>query len=198
LRIFLGPVVRLQVQQSGLKLGDGPLKTYNPSPLREVPSLELSEDGAIGCGPGDELIVDVHNRRHPASKNAGVNAVSLGFTSHYATMRTQFGPHLADGLAGENILVEIDRTVSEEELAGGILIETPDGQSIRLERILVAEPCVPFTRYALQFQPEAPSDPTVTHALQELRHGRRGFYASYLGPSARVRPGDQVFALPLR
>jgi hypothetical protein len=190
-------VVHLQVQRSSLKVVDGDFKWYDPAPLFGVDELELSEDGVVGCTPGGELIVDVHNRRHPASKNGDKNGISFGFTSHYAALRGQFGAHLTDGIAGENILIASETTISLEDAGGGVVIETGDGQCIELERILVAEPCVPFTRYALRYERDAPQDSLVTESLRSLRYGRRGFYATCLGPPGCIHPGDQVFARPI-
>jgi hypothetical protein len=56
---------------------------------------------------------------------------------------------------------------------------------------------VPFTRYVLRYERDAPQDELVTESLRSLRYGRRGFYATYLGPPGRIHPGDQVFARPM-
>jgi hypothetical protein len=186
-------VVRVQVQRASLKVVDGALKWYDPAPLLEVEGLELSEHGVVGCSADGAPIVDVHHRRHSLSKHADTNGISFGFTSHYASLRAQFGPHLTDGIAGENILIEASAAISLTDVADGVVIETRQGQSIQLERVVVAEPCVPFTRYALRYEPETPQDELVTESLRTLREGRRGYYASYLGPPVRIRPGDAVF-----
>jgi hypothetical protein len=194
---LLGPVVRLQVQRASLKCSnaDGSFRWYDPGPLCAVPELEVTPDGVVGCPASGERLVDVHNRRHPQSKNAEVNAISVGFTSHYASLRSQFGPHLTDGIAGENILVDTDTMVGLADLAGGVVIETQTGARVELELLEVAEPCLPFTRYALRYERDQPSDPTVTESLRSLREGRRGYYATYRGLLARLQPGDSVFAV---
>ena len=88
-----------------------------------------------------------------------------------------------------------DRRVELDELRGGLLIAASDGTFVTLERVIIAEPCVPFTRFAMRLSATDPSGPQVTEALQFLRAGRRGFYASYAGPEVTLRPGDRVFAI---
>ena len=108
-------------------------------------------------------------------------------------MRGRFGDHLADGLAGENILVEAARPLREEDLAAGVVIENGGGARTVLRRIAVAAPCVEFARYALRFPAAARPDETVTGALRFLHDGVRGYYAAFEGEPAVVRVGDWVF-----
>src|SRR5919112_831183 len=147
----MGTIVRLQVQESSLKVGDKP-RRYDPSPIRSVPALSVSAAGVVGLAENGETIIDVHHHDHPTSKNrGGENGISLGFTGHYGEMRRRFGPHLADGIAGENILVEADRHFPVEELAAGVVVEGIGGQQLELLPVIVAAPCVEFSRYALKF-----------------------------------------------
>ena len=190
----IGPIVRIQVQQSSLKLGQAPRRWYDPSPLRAVPELILSASGVVGRTEDGQTIVDVHHRDHPASKNrGGDNGLSLGFTPLYAQMRTRFGPHLEAGVAGENILVETADTLTEEDLAGGVVVAGEDGRRVDLRRIMVAAPCVEFSRFALRFPAGDRPDQTVTEALRFLDGGTRGYYATYAGEPTVVRVGDRVF-----
>ena len=122
--MLVGEIVRLQVQESSLKVGDGPRRRYDPSPIRSVSALRLDERGVTGLTEWDDDVEDVHNRDHPASKHRGDNGVSVVFTGHYAAMRERFGPHLSDGIAGENILVDCDQLVGEEDLAADLIVET--------------------------------------------------------------------------
>ena len=189
----IGRIVRLQVQVSSLKVGQRPLRRYDPAPLRAVPAVLLTEGGVLGVAEDGREILDVHHRDHPASKNRdGGNGISVGFTGHYAAMRARFGPHLADGIAGENILVETPYSYPEQDLARGLVIETAGGQTVRLERVVVAEPCVEFSRYALRYDPNDRTDRTVTAALTFLGDGMRGYYASYRGEPARIELGDRI------
>ena len=189
----IGTVVRLQVQESSLKVGVKP-RRYDPAPLRSVPAISLSAAGVVGLAENGESIVDVHHRDHPSSKNrGGENGISLGFTGHYREMRQRFGQHLRDGIAGENILIEVDRQFQVEDLASGVVVEGADERPLELRPVIVAAPCVEFSRYALKFPDGARPDATVTEALRFLDAGMRGFYATYKGESAVVELGARVF-----
>jgi hypothetical protein len=195
---LVGHILKLQVQRSSLKVpnveGSAHWRRFDTGPLLDVHALMLTPTGVFGLlQDASDPIIDVHNIQHPASRNSnGVNGVSIGFTSHYAAMRDYFGEHLRDGDAGENILVAADVIISEPMLSAGVTIETQDG-AVQLERLMVAEPCVEFTRYALQRAPSDPGGEQVTAGLQFLREGTRGFYATYAGSGAVVRPGDALF-----
>jgi hypothetical protein len=189
----IGTVVRLQVQESSLKVGDKP-RRYDPAPIRSVPAISLDPIGVIGLAENGETLLDVHNHDHPSSKNrGGENGISLGFTAHYLAMRQRFGQHLADGIAGENILIEADRQFPLEALADGVVVEGTGGRRLELRPIIVAAPCVEFSRYALRFPDGARPDATVTEALRFLDAGMRGFYATYTGEPAVVEVGARVF-----
>jgi hypothetical protein len=198
--LHIGRIVKLQIQRASLKVpnpdGSAHFRRFDLGPLLEVQALRVTPDGVLGVLDAEpEPTIDVHHRDHPQTKNPnGANGVSVGFTSHYAAMRQRFGDHLADGQAGENILVETEARVDEAMLSGGLAIKTGDGSLVQLEHILIAEPCVEFTRFALQLGPEDPSGPAVTEGLRFLREGTRGFYATYTGTSAVVRAGDVLFA----
>ena len=188
----IGTVVRLQVQESSLKVGAKP-RRYDPAPIHSVPAISLSAAGVVGLAENGESILDVHHREHPTSKNrGGENGISLGFTAHYLAMRQRFGQHLADGCAGENVLIEADRQFQVEELAGGVVVEGTAGTRLELRPVIVAAPCVEFSRYALRFPDDARPDRTVTEALRFLDAGKRGFYATYTGEPVVVEIGAQV------
>ena len=189
----IGTVVRLQIQESSLKVGSKP-RRYDPAPIRSVPALSLSPAGVVGLAADGKTIIDVHHHDHPSSKNRdGENGVSLGFTAHYLAMRQRFGQHLRDGIAGENILIEVDRRFSVEDLADGVVVEGAGGRRLELRPVIVAAPCVEFARYALKFPDGARPDATVTEALRFLDAGMRGFYATYAGEPAVVAIGARVF-----
>ncbi|MDQ6832978.1 MAG: hypothetical protein M3008_06235 [Chloroflexota bacterium] len=193
---LIGQIMRLQVQESSLKVGGTPRRWYDPTPIWAVPTLMLNENGVVGRAEAGDIILDVHNTTHPASRSrAGSNGISVGFTSHYGVMRARFGDHLPDGIAGENILVATERMFTEAEFAAGICIETGDGATIDLEQVIIAEPCVEFSRYALRYPLDAPSDHAVTDALNFLRGGTRGFYATYRGAPATIAVGARVSLL---
>jgi hypothetical protein len=190
---LIGAIVRLQVQESSLKVGDKP-RRYDPAPIRSVPALRVSSAGVVGLAENGQSILDVHHHDHPVSKNrSGDNGISLGFTGHYRGMRQRFGQHLAEGIAGENILIEADRQFLVEELAAGVVVEGNGGRRLELRPVIVAAPCVEFSRYALRFPDDARPDATVTAALRFLDEGMRGFYATYAGEPAVVEVGARVF-----
>src|SRR2546423_10231487 len=147
----LGRIVRLQIQRASLKTGEKPTRVYDPTPLLAVDRLALGPEGALGEGSDGSWLVDVHHRAHPRTKNEdGAHGVSLGFTSHYALMRDRFGERITIGCAGENIIVETERRIALDDLERGVALLTGDGQEIaRLEVLQVAEPCRPFSGWAL-------------------------------------------------
>lgn len=193
----IGVIVRLQAQRASLKGKNVRREYYDPGGIVALPALRLEEGGVIGIDAEGGAILDLHHRAHPASKNrGGQNGVSFGVTTHYAAMRARFGPHLSDGIAGENILIDPGiggGMFSEDDLSAGLIVRGADGQRAYLEAIMVAEPCTPFTRYALRHPPDAPSNRAVSEALTFLRAGMRGFYATYAGEPATLRLGDRVY-----
>jgi hypothetical protein len=191
---LIGRVTRLQVQQASLKVGEKPRRRYEPAPLLSVPALTLEPGGVVGHPASGDSVIDVHHREHPASKHVGgTNGISVGFTAQYAAMRSRFGDHLWDGVAGENVIVDAERPITGADLADGLLIETTDGRRARLTDLVPAEPCVEFSRYALGLDDEAPSDERVSAALRFLRDGTRGFYARCEGEPTEIRVGDRVY-----
>ena len=174
-----GTVVRLQVQRSRLK----PAGAYDPSPLLEVPALEVGPRGVVGqteSGP----VLDVHHADHPDSRNRRlVNGLSLLPRAHYARMRARFGDHLVEGVAGESLLLETDGPW--DELPRELWLETADGDLLRLTRPLAAAPCVEFARFCLR------SDDGLAQALDQLDRGTRGFYVTVEG-EGRLEAGCRL------
>src|ERR1700710_1980804 len=76
---LIGQIVRLQVQESSLKMGERPRRWYEPGPIRAVPMLMLDTSGVTGREADGTIVPDVHNAAHPASKHRGENGVSVGF-----------------------------------------------------------------------------------------------------------------------
>lgn len=190
---LIGTVARLQIQESSLKVGENP-RRYDPAPLRAVSALQITPAGVAALGEDGSCLVDVHSQDHPASKNVrGINGVSFGFTAHYARMRERFGPHLINGIAGENILIATDRNYAEDGFTRGLIVAGEDGRQLLLNSVVVAAPCVEFTRFALRFPNDAKPDRTVTEGLQFLHNGTRGFYATLASPPQTIRVGDRVY-----
>lgn len=190
----IGTVTRLQIQRSSLKTGEKPDRVYDPAPLLPVPRLAVTPDGVLGAGADGGWLVDVHHRAHPETKNEdGLNGVSVGFTSHYATMRDRFGDRIVVGCAGENIIVAADRAFTYDDLAGGLAIVATDGpERVRLRVLQVAHPCRPFTGWALGGGRVA-AEVLKSH-LQFLDRGTRGFYCVGEG-SGTVAVGDRLVLL---
>lgn len=196
--VKLGRIKQVQVQRSSLKLESPSYSYYDPEPLLVVESLELTPDGITGITIDGKRIMDVHHADHPASRNNnGTNGVSLGFTSHYKAMCTQFGEHMVDGCAGENILIETDGIITLSDLGNNVAIQSKEtGQFVYLTKLKVAAPCVEFSHYAANHGLPLAAAP-LKATLQFLNHGRRGFYATAEAQETPVlmRAGDRVFVM---
>lgn len=195
----LGTILRLQVQVDSIKSGSKPFERYTPVPnLVSVPILRLTADGVEGVTADGATLPDVHNRTHPHSKFRGDNGISIGFTGHYSAMRTRFGDHLSDGIAGENLLIDLPGVQPLAVVERGLVIAGDDGREIRIGPWDVAHPCAPFSRFCLQFPDDAKPDRRITETLQFLENGMRGFVATFAGDVApvEIRVGDVVWAVP--
>jgi hypothetical protein len=195
--ILLGRVVRLQIQTASLKLGERPNRTYDPAPLVPVPALQLSPRGAsANATEAGDTLFDVHHADHPASKYEAGREVSFGFTSHYGHMRGRYGEHIATGCAGENILLEAedpDRLYRLEDFSGGLaFVSAATGAAVRLDAVIVADPCVEVSRFSLADPKASPQD--IKPVLQFLGDGMRGYCFTPAGDMVLV-PGDQLVAL---
>lgn len=203
----IGRVKQVQVQRSSLKVKEPlhsfydptpSLVVYDPTPLLVVSRLVVTPYGAIGVTTGGEEIMDIHHAHHPQTKNAkGKNDLSIGFTSHYAAMRARFGDWFREGCAGENILVEAERSFMLNDLKHGLAIQSHNtGEILYLGSLRVAAPCVEFSEYAANFGMPLPPQ-RLKETLQFLNDGRRGFYAK-LSPSQEagsIEANDRVFVV---
>ncbi|MBA2776895.1 MAG: hypothetical protein H0U31_09225 [Chloroflexia bacterium] len=191
---LIGPIVRLQVQTSSLKHGGRPRSWYDPSPIRAVPALRLDDGGVTGVDLRE--IADVHHRDHPQSKHRPENGVSFGFTGHYRQMRSRFGGHLVDGVAGENILVDAAGIFTSADVMHGFVIVSARGP-VALTSVEYAKPCVEFSKFCSGYARDRRPDLVITETLQFLNLGTRGFYAT-LEPTPGAPPplvalGDLVY-----
>ena len=187
----IGPIIQMQIQPASIKVGKP--ECYDPTRLLVVDELLLSEPGVVGVTHDDQRIVDVHNANHPKTKSRGDNGFSIGFTSHYESMRSHFGKHIADACAGENILVETDSIYSLDDLQNGLAIQQiRTGEYIVLTNIQPVVPCLPFSTYAAN-RSLAPHE--VKETLQFLMDGRRGFLAELINKTktVSVQPGDILY-----
>lgn len=194
----IGRIKQVQIQRSSLKRGERLSKYYDPSPLMVVESLELTPDGVFGITINGKQVMDVHHVEHPTSHNhSGINGVSLGFTSHYEAMRSQFGEHLVDGCAGENILIETDAIIALNDLGNRIAIQSKEiREFVHLINFKVAAPCVEFSQFAANHGMPLAAEP-LKAALQFLNDGIRGFYAAVIDQETLmiVKAGDRVFVV---
>jgi hypothetical protein len=189
---LLGTIVRLQYQRDHLKVPDGPIKRYDPVNIVSVDELRITPEG-IEAGPTDAPWLDVHHSGHRCSRYRGDNGISIGFTGHYRMIRERYGDRISDGIAGENIIIDVADRVFVDELASGLCVITADGPVI-IDHVVVAAPCVEFSRYALDFPRDAKPDLSVTETLRFLHQGMCGYYAR-TGQSATLRLGDEVSIL---
>ena len=192
----VGTVARSQIQRSSLKIGQKPHRVYDTSPLLSVEQMSVSPDGAIALTSDGQQTLDVHHRLHDRSQFAGVNGLSIGFTSHYARMRARFGDHMFDGCAGENVLIDTDELPGLSEFERGVVIRCAVmGVDLWMGDVRIALPCLEFSRFALRL-PQADRDSSdVKRALQFLEQGTRGFYVTPANPDAPVvvSLGDRVY-----
>jgi len=176
---YIGMVARLQIQRSSLKAGQKPHRVYDTAPLLSVERMRVSPDGAIALLRDGQEITDVHHREHPKSHYAGVNAVSIGFTTHYGQMRDRFGGHMFDGCAGENVLIDTSELPDLSDVERGVVIRSAAmGVDLWLGDVRIALPCLEFSRFALRLPQAERESSNVKRALQFLEQGTRGFYVT--------------------
>lgn len=192
----IGPIVRLQVQRSPLKLGEGVERRYHTAPIATVDRLLLTRDGAVGV-LGNSEILDIHHRRHPAGKNDdGKHGVSLGFTSHYREMQERFGRHITLGCAGENLIVEAESRIDPETAARGFaLLDRAGRPKGYLKDVSITHPCRPFARFA-HGGPQITAE-QLKETLAFLDGGTRGFYCTFYSDRepVTIEPGDLLALL---
>ena len=185
----LGPVVRLQVQRSRLKPGPAGARAYDPAPITPVDALRVDARGATGL-LGRAEVADVHHADHPDTRSRrGRNGLSLMTTGGYARLRARYGPRLADGVAGESLLVDAPVALGAELEGQALEVLTADGP-VRLSHVAVCTPCVEFTRWCLGLDPDATVDDEVLAGLDALDGGARGLLA--VADRGVLRPGDVV------
>ena len=194
----LGTVSLVQVQPAGLIIETPEGYNYDPSRRVEVERLQITPQGIEAVTPQGERVLDIHHKDHPETRYLGGDDVSINFTSHYAAMRAQFGEHMVDGIAGENIIIEYEQEVWLPDLSQKIIIENPDTRDrVLLEVDDFAAPCEEFSHFAARSQHKRLPADKLKATLQFLNNGRRGFLLvlSKGQAEATVQPGDQVYVL---
>lgn len=196
----IGKIKQVQIQTGKLKIGARPQSHYDPKHILVVERLLLSPEGAIGVTTEAEKIVDIHNARHPETRNNINNPITIGFTTHYATMRGKYGAHLTDGIAGENIIIDTDQSFVWDDLVKGIAVQNADGTQHPFRLLKIAEPCYEFSHFAAgknAIEGNALHGAELKHTLQFLDGGIRGFHISPLNDRepVNVTAGDTVFII---
>jgi hypothetical protein len=196
----LGTVSLVQLQPNGLIVdtpGPGPTKSfYDASRRVEVDQLQITPRGIEATLPMGEHALDIHHLDHPDKAYGDDDLVCVGFTAHYDAMRGEFGAHMVDGIAGENIIIDYSAEVWPEHLGATLAIENQDtGEMANLSLVSFAAPCVEFSRFCIQRPREEVPSPRLGKILKFLGNGRRGFLfvLDQALETVTVRPGDEVF-----
>ena len=197
---LLGVVKLVQVQPNGLIIdvpGSSPAKSfYDVSRRVEVDRLEITPRGIEATLPTGERVLDIHHLDHPDKAYDDDDLVSIGFTAHYDAMRAEFGEHMVDGVAGENIIIDFPDEVWPADLGRALAIENQDtGEVATLDMVSFAEPCVEFSRFCARNPHGEISGRRLGEILRFLGNGRRGFLLLLNDAldAVTVRPGDRVF-----
>ena len=140
----IGRVVRLQVQRSSLKVGPPQGTPYAPGPIMPVPALRIGPDGVLGWPSTASRSSTSTIAATRARRTATTNGVSIGFTSHYAAMRARFGAAPGRRDRRREHPGRDRARLPADDLSGTLLI----GRT-RLGELQSAEPCEPFSRFAL-------------------------------------------------
>ncbi|NOQ40064.1 MAG: hypothetical protein GQ562_07070 [Anaerolineales bacterium] len=196
----LGTVKLVQLQPNGLIIKKGSGYFYDESRRVEVDRLEINSKGIEATPLAGEHVLDIHHLDHPDKEYDDNDLVCIGFTSHYQAMRTRFGDHMVDGIAGENIIIEYPDEIWLDDLGDQIGIENQEtGQLLILNQVQVAAPCEEFSHFAAQSQGEKLPAAELKGILQFLNNGRRGFLLVLRGGQDEgvVRPGDKVFSVQI-
>ncbi len=194
----IGRVVRVQSQREPLKIGkiegEEDYRTYRTEPILTMARLQLTPDGVIGVKESGETMTDAHNLHHPQTRYTGNNFISFGFTHHYAIMQERFGPHIEEGMAGENIIIEADDQSGVFVPSSQIGIQSAaTGEILFLDAVIPAPPCAPFTYFCAQARLKGKD---MKEALQFLDKGVRGYYARVpQGFSGVVAAGDVIVSV---
>ena len=188
----LGPLTRLQIQREPLKSGERPYRRYHPEAIEAVTRLRV---GPFGChGLTDQgWVMDVHHAEHPRTRQReGLNALSIGFTAHGDLMRQRFGVAMADGIAGESLIVQTPEPLSWAQAQQGLELRTAAG-TFALSRLSIAHPCTEFAHCLLGLEPNTAEPQALKAALQFLDGGMRGFYGAWEGEAFELALGDELW-----
>lgn len=168
-------IVRLQVQRDPVKVGRTPLRRYEPAAIIPVGAVLAEPRGVRGVTADGEVILDVHHRDHPQSRDRkGKAGILFMGTGDYQALRERYGDHLVDGIAGETVLLDAPEGLAGRSFPDTVIIRTAQGP-LELHGVRVAEPCVEFSRHCLRQEPSRIVDNAVKKTLIDLDGGARGY-----------------------
>jgi len=184
-------IVRLQVQRGPVKIGTAPLRWYEPAGIVPVSTLLAEPRGVRGVTADGEVVLDVHHRDHPQSRDRkGKAGILFMGTGDYVALRERYGDHVVDGIAAETVLLD-----APDGLAGGGLPPTVTvltaGGPLELHGVRTAAPCVEFSRVCLRRDVSAVVDDAVKKTMLDLDGGARG-YRSIASGAATIAVGDVI------
>lgn len=194
----LGRVKLTQLQPNGLIIETPSGYFFDASRRLVVDQLLITPLGIEATTPDGEHVLDIHHINHPDKAYDDDDLVCIGFTSHYAAMRSRFGEHMVDGIAGENIIIECEGEIWPEDLGQKIAIEsTETGALTSLDMVSFAAPCAEFSHFAANSQDSRLRAEELKATLQFLGNGRRGYLLvmSEGQETAIVQPGDKFFVV---
>jgi hypothetical protein len=193
---ILGKVKLTQLQPNGLIIERPSGYFYDHTRLMSTDRLTISPLGIEATTPDGERVLDIHHIEHPAKAYDPDDLVCIGFTSHYAAIRAQFGEHIRDGFAGENIIIECQQEIWPEQLGQRVAIENSSTGTIAyLDVVRFAAPCSEFSHFVANRQEKKLPAQELKAVLQFLGNGRRGFLLMLAIGQApiTVQPGDVVY-----
>ena len=194
----LGVIKLVQLQPSGLIIAVPSGYFYDPSRRVEVDQLLITPKGIEATTSKGEHVLDIHHIDHPDKAYDEDDLICIGFTSHYEAMRSRFGEHMVDGIAGENIIIDFEKEVWVDDIRTQIAIENSETRQItRLDLLSYAAPCDEFSHFASQSQGERLPAEELKDVLKFLNDGRRGFLLvlSKGQENAVIQTGDKVFRI---
>ena len=184
----IGVVKFVQIQRSPLKQGENPNRYYDPAGLMRVDGLKLTDAGALGMNGDGMAIVDIHHKGHPETRHKDGNGISFGLTANYAIMREKFGDHITDGIAGENIIIESQRTLSPDDMGRQVaLSDQSSGQTFLFTLTRVVKPCKEYSSFCMG---SSLSGDALKETLQFLDNGRRGYFLRLKDPQQHPTIGE--------
>jgi len=120
-------IVGLAVQRGPVKIGKAPLRVYQPAAMVPVTTLLVEPRGVRGVIADGEVVLDVHHRDHPESRDRkGKAGILFMGTGDYVALRERYGDHVVDGIAGETVLLDAPNGLAGGGLPPAVTVLTAD------------------------------------------------------------------------